>query len=250
METGRRSIFTPNVVIGLAIVLFGVVLLLEKAGVVDAWALFRYWPVLLILFGVSIIWQAVRADAGAGSLPKSQPPIVTPGLVLLLVFGALFSQAFEYGSRVHGAASTADEPVLAAVAGKVTHTSHSTNFRGAKVSSMMGRSRLDLRDATIAQGGDAVVDVFALMGRVDVVVPDHWIVEVEATPFMGKVQEARRARPSPGTDWRSSSSQPSTDGSAPPADPGGASAPSEISSPRPRLVIRGFVMMSAVEIVR
>ena len=247
MATGSRSILTPNVVVGLAIVLFGVVLLLDKAGVIEAWELLRYWPVLLILFGISVIWQGVRGDAGG--VPVHHPPLVGPGFVVLLIFGAMFSQAFEHRAGLKRVESTADEPVLSAVLGKVRHASRSTNFRGAELSSVMGDSSLNLRGATMAQDGEAVVDVFALMGKVELLVPENWVVEVEAKPFMGKVEDSRRTRSSPSADWRSSSSSPSADGSAlSPGMGGGTPEGAPPSGARPRLVIRGFVMMGAVEV--
>jgi hypothetical protein len=85
----------------------------------------------------------------------------------------------------------------------------------------MGKSRLDLREAVLAPGEEAVIDVFGMMGAVEVVVPDEWDVEVETVPVMGRVND-RRMLP------------------ARTADDSGLTPP--------RVVVRGFIMMGALNI--
>jgi len=91
-------------------------------------------------------------------------------------------------------------------------TSHA--FRGGELTAFMGGGKLDLRDALPA-GGQAIVNVFALMGGFEIIVPETWSVSLEVTPFMGGVEDKARTSTNPSA---------------------------------PRLVVRGFVMMSSVEI--
>ena len=44
-------------------------------------------------------------------------------------------------------------------------------FRGGQMTSVMGRSELDLRTATIAPGQDVTIEVFMLMGGATIRVP-------------------------------------------------------------------------------
>jgi len=60
-----------------------------------------------------------------------------------------------------------------------------------------------------------VIDVFAIMGGFEIIVPRTWKVTVEATPIMGGCDDKTRE----------------------PADPSA-----------PKLVIRGFIMMGGVNI--
>ena len=48
----------------------------------------------------------------------------------------------------------------------------------------MGGGKLDLRDAGVADG-TLVIDVFAMMGGFEILVPETWNVVVEVTPIMG-----------------------------------------------------------------
>ena len=77
----------------------------------------------------------------------------------------------------------------------------------------MGGGKLDLRDATIASG-QAVVKVFAVMGGFEILVPETWNVMVEATPFLGGVDDKTKVNTGIGS----------------------------------RLIIRGFVMMGGMDI--
>jgi hypothetical protein len=92
-----------------------------------------------------------------------------------------------------------------------------TAFRGGELTAIMGGGKVDLRDATPA-GERMVLDVFAVMGGFEVLVPESWHVVIEVVPVMGSVED--KTRPPTAT-----------------AD-----------AARPSLVVRGFVMMGGVEI--
>lgn len=214
--------FTPNLVIGLAIMGLGSALLLDRLGVADASELLKYWPVLLVLFGASIAVQALRPRDP--SVPP-QRPVIAPGFVLFVV---LIAMLMSSGFRANWAESreTGDERInLFGVMGSARRTSTSTNFTGAQMGGVMGRSTLDLRQATIPAGEEAVVNVFVAMGRATVLVPEGWEVDTTALPVMGAVDDERW----PGGRSESDPAVPAT-------------------GPPPRLVLRGFVLMGKVEI--
>ena len=73
---------------------------------------------------------------------------------------------------------------------------------------------IDLRPARMA-GPSAVIDLFVIMGGVDMRVPEDWTVSCEAVPIMGGVED--RTRPPAG-------------------------------EPKGRLILRGFIMMGGVEV--
>jgi predicted membrane protein len=77
----------------------------------------------------------------------------------------------------------------------------------------MGGCELDLRHAAI--DGEAVIEIFALWGGIEIRVPEDWTVVSRVTPLLGGVDDTTR----------------------PPQ-----------SASRHRLVVRGFVVMAGVEI--
>ncbi len=228
--------FTPNVVIGLVIAGVGVMLTLDRLNIMDVREAARYWPIVLILFGASVVAQAFqRDDATPGQRP--QRPVIGPGLVLVLVIvGLSMSQAFQRRGD-WGRAAGADTINVFALMGQDTRTGEARQFRGADVTTVMGNSRLDLRDSKLQPGEEATVDVFGMMGQVLIVVPDGWVVDVQATPVMGSVRDLR---------WPSSSARNGV-GDVP-AAPGDGPVARSTAANAPRLVVRGFIMMGALVI--
>ena len=109
-----------------------------------------------------------------------------------------------------------------AVWSSVRRTSAASPFRGGDITAIMGGGQLDLRLATIPPGEEAVLDIVAVMGGVEILVPSDWEVSTPILPFMGGVEDKRFP--------------PLHDPNAPHKGPGG------------RLVLRGLVMMGGVHI--
>lgn len=93
-----------------------------------------------------------------------------------------------------------------------------TGFLSARIGTVMGRSTLDLRETTIAPGEEAVVTVYVAIGRVTLRVPEGWDVDATALPGITDIQDTRLP------------------------------VASSVAGPRPRLVLRGVVMIGTVEI--
>lgn len=62
----------------------------------------------------------------------------------------------------------------------------SSSFRGAVLTAILGGAELDMRHATLAEGG-AEIDATAILGGVDLIVPRDWRVTVRGTPILGGV---------------------------------------------------------------
>jgi predicted membrane protein len=64
----------------------------------------------------------------------------------------------------------------------------SQQFRGGDVMAIMGGGKIDLREARIQQG-EAVLDIFTLMGGIEIQVPRDWRVEPRLTPILGGIED-------------------------------------------------------------
>jgi predicted membrane protein len=167
----------------------------------DMWDL---WLVLLVLLGLSMVWGAIsgrhawHAGAGRGGAPQG----VGGGSGLL---GGGAPSAGGSG----GAGATAFTPAsglsmdagswvkAAAILGSSTRGSNSNDFRGGEATAVLGGCELDLRQATIA-GTEAVLDVFAFWGGIEIRVPESWTVVLHATPLLGGVEDKTRRPAAPG----------------------------------------------------
>jgi hypothetical protein len=232
--------FTPNVVVGLALTTLGTVLLLDQLGFMDAQSVVRFWPVLLVLFGASVVVEAM-APRPEGEPVRQSRPIVGPGAIFfVLILWMLSSNAFPDRRFVSSGAAEDPEVTLVAVLGRDERVSLAAPFRDAQMTSVMGRTRLDLRQATIAPGESATVDVFGVMGAVDVIVPESWTVEVQTTAVMGGVSDRRRGR-----DRNDDDNDDITLG----PDPAGAQAGAPLADAEttpPRIVLRGLVVFGGL----
>jgi hypothetical protein len=84
----------------------------------------------------------------------------------------------------------------------------------------MGGAQLDLRRAAIPPGQEAVLDITAVLGGVEIFVPPHWEVSTPIMPLLAAVEDARLP-------------PIQSDGTKPAAG---------------RLVLRGLVLLGSVEI--
>jgi predicted membrane protein len=236
-DTGR-PIVTPRLVLGAWIALMGIVLMLDRMGVVDARAAFRLWPLVIVAAGVVTYVHGPHAGRTngvilmglGGWLLLNSLGIIRVGFwdlfwpaVLIAAGTALVLQTLKRGGEP-AASGDGDRLTVFAVMSGVRRVSTSPRFRGGDLAAFMGGGRVDLRQATIPAGEEAVIDVLAVMGGFEIYVPPTWTVATPIVPFMGGVDDHRVAPP----------------GSAP---DGSATPPTA-----PRLVLRGFLMMGGVHI--
>jgi predicted membrane protein len=223
--------------VGVAIALIGVILMLDRIGLVDAEVTFRLWPLVIVLAGVSIYMRgperAGRTNglilmvigswlllSSIGVIRVSFWQLFWP-LVLIAIGTGLVMQTLQHREARPTAATGDDWVTMVAVMGGVNRMSASPHFRGGDMAAFMGGGRLDLRQANIAPGEEATIDLLTVMGGFEIFVPPTWIVATPAVPFMASIEDHRT-----------------------PPVPNPTAAP----EPPPRLVIRGFLMMSGVQI--
>ncbi len=217
---------SPRLIVGIFIVLIGVVFLLEQFTGLDAHQILAYWPVVLIVIGLlgliqgtSKVGAAVALIVGVWALAYNLGyisleiwqfwPLALVAVGLSLVKRALTGQKTAVGAT--GEAS--DRENAFAIMSGVVRTNTSSSFRGGEMSAIMGGCELDLTQAQLADG-EAVIDVFALWGGIEIRIPDTWGVSGQVQPIMGAFEDKTR----------------------PPRDA------------KMRLIVRGVVIMGGVEV--
>ena len=132
-------------------------------------------------------------------------------------------QAMRRRTREAAGDDTDDTLHIFAVMGGVKRSSMSTRFRGGEVTAVMGGYQIDLRQATIPPGEEAVLDIFTAMGGGEIFVPTSWTVATPIVPVMGGIDDKRIAASARRRDGTS-------------------------GKPAPRLVLRGLLLMGGIEI--
>ena len=226
-ETERGAGLTPQLLLGLIVIAVGVLFTLDNLGLVDAYRYLRYWPVALILLDAVKVWQSrggggvfggLLLIVGGSWLLLERLHIVRVDIfelwpILLVLFGASLVWRGLRGGRARAGADSHSTVSAFAVLGGVHRGTNSRGFRGADLTAVLGGCEIDLRQAAI--DGEAVIDVFAMWGGIEIKVPEDWTVASRVVPILGGFED--KTRPQRGAATH-------------------------------RLLIRGFAIMGGVEV--
>lgn len=203
MDNNNTFRITPQLVVGLIVILIGVIFTLDNLDIVDAGNFIRYWPVLLVVYGISRLMQPAGTSGrlmgwiavAIGTLMLlHRLDIITFRLhdwwpvILIIVGGSLLFRSLRK-HKPSAPNADADSMVnLFALFGGFERTNSSQDFRGGELTAVMGGCDLDLRRASITSS-EAVVDIFALWGGIEIKIPEDWSVSVRAFPIMGGIED-------------------------------------------------------------
>ena len=211
-----RSRRTTRLVFGLALLALGALWTLDNLGLVDAHEIVRWWPALLIAFGVAKLagWSARRSAfmawlyiaAGAWLL------LHAVGWVHVGIAGLWPLLLIAIGARLLWRAGDAPVPrsgrskstwskgangrvKMDVVMAGANRRSSAGPFRGGEINAVLGNIELDLRDATLPDGRTEL-EINAILGGVQLFVPRRWRIESRIASVLGSVLD--HTTPDPG----------------------------------------------------
>ncbi|MEJ6001672.1 LiaI-LiaF-like domain-containing protein [Paucibacter soli] len=195
-----------QLLLGLVLALLGLLFLLDNFHVFDVRRILPFWPLVLIALGVLKFTQSPQGPGrGLGAA------LIVVGSVLTLRHLGLFDFRWRdwwpllliglgvlvmVKGRIGADWGSKDAPVdelntdridLTAVLGGNQSRVSSPQFSGGKVSVVLGGAQLDLRQASVE--GTARLDVFVLMGGLELKVPSDWAVSVNGHPVLGAIED-------------------------------------------------------------
>ena len=188
-----------RIVTGITIVLAGVMILLSNINVFNFGPVFSdWWPVLLIGVGLMMlvndsknyVWGIFISGLGVLFLVNTLDiarvdvgDIFFPAVLVAVGLSILLKGSGSVARRV----SEKNDEDITAVLGGSSHKNTSPDYRGGKVTVVMGGVEIDLSKAMIKK--DASLDVFALMGGVELRGPENVIVKSRAAVVMGSIED-------------------------------------------------------------
>jgi predicted membrane protein len=209
---------------GLVVIAFGLALLADNVGWFGAhWLLAQVWPIGLVALGIAFLlqrghgfWGIALVIAGACAYARQQHwtyvsfwAVFGP-LLIVLAGGSIIWRALHRPRP----AIVSDGYVRSFAVLSGNEWRPTTPFEGGDLNATLGGVKLDLTGATMA-GDTATIEVFALMGGIEIIVPRDWTVTTKVATFMGGCTEKRHPSGLP---------------------------------PSKHLVVQGFAMMGGVEI--
>ncbi len=204
----ERPRVTVQALFGLMVIAVGVIFTLDNLEIIDARDYLQYWPAGLVAIGLLKLDQASRGGPGwlgglffvsIGAWMLIEKIVyfridAREVMPLFLVFLGGYLVWRGFGGRRSARPSDATSSFSAmAIMGGVVRRSNSQTFTGADLTAVMGGCEIDLRKASIAPDTEAVIDVFAFWGGIDIKVPEDWTVVTRAVPIMGGVEDKTHA---------------------------------------------------------
>lgn len=216
---------------GSTVVLVGVLLLLMALDLVPIdgiGELFVYIPSLFILWGlVLLISRKFRKAAGPIALIAIASVVqlmllgilwweyVWPIAIILVGVSIIAGATGTYGKRKrrrerrkqrerqNAAADFSIGPEIrvnhdgdldiSVTIGEVSESNRSKDFRGGEISCVTGSVKLDLTQAEVVER-PARINVDLVIGEVEILVPDHWIVQHNISKTIGEVVDNTTSR--------------------------------------------------------
>jgi hypothetical protein len=209
---------------GAAILAAGVIGWLDHTGDLHAGDYLPWWPLVLLALGIAHLPQrqwftaAVLTVIGLLFLPPLPflphfHPATALGLFPLLISVAGVALIRQALSPVAKNAAESNSFHTVAVMGGVGRGVASSDFAGGDAVAVMGGCQINLRDARITT--EAVIDVLAFWGGIEIRVPRGWRIDNQVTAILGGVVDKTER---------------------------------DIPAGAPTLLIRGSVIMGGVEI--
>ena len=207
----QRPRLTGQVLVGFLIIIVGVLFTLDNMGLIEARNFIRFWPAGLVLVGLVKLWHASHDGHGwfgglflvvfGVSMLAARVVYFTVELrqlipmVLVFLGGYMVWRGFGGTSRAGAAADGQAQFSALAIMGGVSRRSSTQAFLGADLTAIMGGCEIDLRQASIAQGTEATIEIFAFWGGIEIQVPEDWTVVTRVMPLMGGVDDKSRVLP-------------------------------------------------------
>lgn len=190
-----------RILLGLVVVAFGAVFLLDSLGAADSGQVIGdWWPLVIVAMALFQFAEGTHGVVGPSIF------LAVGSLLLLFSTGVLSGNAWDYiwptaiivagvyiisrwrSSGKEKELASDDVIVADGIFGGPTVASGSQSFRAASLTAVFGGVTLDLRAARPVPEG-ANVKATAAFGGIEILVPHGWRVVVKATPIFGGIDD-------------------------------------------------------------
>ncbi len=210
----NRGVNHGHNTVAFGLIFFGMILLLDKIGIIESFDFGELWPIIFVIIGISTI---SKARGGASHYFIGVAFFVTGGVlllrnfdlipyfriswsliwpVLLIFFGfKLFfdnqnrhSSEDEDGMKIEKEFNHDENFIdMAAFLSGTEFRFSSKKLQGGNLSAVMGGCKVVLTDADMA-GDTMIINVFAFWGGIEIYIPKNWKLNVKCIPIMGGLE--------------------------------------------------------------
>jgi predicted membrane protein len=188
LQRGRRR----GAVTGVVLVIAGTWLLLNTLGLVSLNLWEFLWPLILVVIGARIMMRSQRdssEDQRPPSVASVSCPFPPPPASAASAGPSTASSAFAPASTSGPNAGFPDHTSVFSLMSSCRRRWANAIFRSAEATCLMGGCHLDLRNATMGPDGTAQIEVFVIMGGINLNVPPNWTVISHVTALLGGIDD-------------------------------------------------------------
>lgn len=193
----------PRIIIGTSIIAIGAMLLLDSLGLPNFGNILgTWWPIFIIVAGLAsligdprnFVWPVAIIALGVllqfdqlDMLDFNPWRIVWPAILITIGVSVIFNQSGQNVKR----AEKSERQNITAILGGGSYINDSNDFKGAKITALMGAAELDISNSTIKN--EATIEVMAVMGGVELRVPAGVTVKNHTRAVLGGTEVKTRA---------------------------------------------------------
>jgi predicted membrane protein len=210
-ETANCNRRSARWIPGAILIVVGGLILLEHMNVINGEWIWKFWPLLLVAFGIAKLLNEGNRVGGVvltlvGAFFMLQNlgyrlfswanfwPILIIGAGVAMIWGRFdVPELRRYaGAGTEKGSSTENMIQAFAIFGGVERRVHTSSFAGGDLTAMFGGIEIDFRSADI-EAEEAVLYLDAMFGGIELVVPDRWLVVWEGQNIFGGYSDETRA---------------------------------------------------------
>ena len=194
MDSSNRK----RAIIGILLVAVGLIFLLDNLGFdINFPRHLLRWPMVFVAIGIvnlvsgnlrpALVFFALGTVFYLQYFDLIEIREIWP--VILIIVGISFLLRRKQATIREGTEQDTFDEV--AIFGGIEKKFVSQKLKGGKVTSLFGGSEIDLRGSKPVEG--AVVEVFCMFGGVEIMVPEDWKVNMQATAIFGGFSDERKS---------------------------------------------------------
>jgi predicted membrane protein len=199
-----------KLILGVVLLLVGAALMFKNLGLIPSFPwihIFISWKMLLVALGLVIIVSASNKIPGiilitiggmfilqdVGIIPVlSFWRVIVPILLIVIGITIIFSKSlhprgFNHGHH-HVSFDMIDEVAILGGSKKIIT---SDNFKGGKMTAILGGGEFDLTQCQLAPGNN-VFELVAIFGGVSLFVPEDWTIKIDVVSILGGFSDSRK----------------------------------------------------------
>ena len=194
MDSSNRK----RAIIGILLVTVGLIFLLDNLGFdINIPRHLLRWPMVFVAIGIinlvsgnlrpAFVFLTLGAVFYLQYFDIIEVREIWP--VVLIIVGVSFLLRRRQVASVEGTEQDSFDEV--AIFGGIEKKFVSQQLKGGKVTSLFGGSEIDLRGSKPVEG--AVIEIFCMFGGVEIMVPEDWKVNMDATAIFGGFSDERKS---------------------------------------------------------